>query len=87
MMKTFDHAIRLRVVACCTISDNSKLVTQFVPQSGFELGSSIRSDCGGSPKTTIHPLKKASATVSDLMSTSGPTCEPIDASQLIFETF
>ena len=47
------------MVALCTISDNAKLVTQIVPQSGFELGTSIRNDCGGCPKTSYLPAEES----------------------------
>ena len=59
MVKTFDHTIQLRVVARCTTSDNAKLVTQIVPQSGIELGSSIHSDCGGSFKMSYPPPEES----------------------------
>ena len=58
-MKTLNHAIRLRVVARCTISDHAKLITPIVPQSRFELGSSIRSDDGGSPETSYPPAEES----------------------------
>ena len=63
-------AFRLRVIARCTVSDDAKLVTQIIRQSGFELSASIRGDSGWKPEGAIHPLKKALVTVSALMSTN-----------------
>ena len=59
MVKTFEHAVRLSVVARCTVSDNAKLVTQIIPQLGFELGASIRSDCGWGLKTIYPPAEES----------------------------
>ena len=64
-MKTFDHAVRLRVVAFCIVSDNAKLITQIIPQSGFKLPF-IGGDGGRGPKTSYPPAEE---TVSALIST------------------
>ena len=89
-VKTLDHAVQLRLVAGCTISDNVKLVTQIIPQLGFELGTSIRSDSGWGPKTSYPPAEES---IGDrfgfkLYKWYGfrPTREPIDTSQQIFKT-
>ena len=75
----------------CTISDNVKLVTQIVPQSVFELGASICSDCGGGPKTSYPPAEESIGNSFDFNVYQrygfGPTREPIDAGQQIFINF
>ena len=55
--RSFDHAVRLRVVACCIVSDNAKLITQIIPQSGFKLPS-IGGDSGRGPKTSYPPAEE-----------------------------
>ena len=86
MMKTFDHAVRLGVVACSTVSNNDKLITQIIQQFGFEMGPSRSGDSGwlgeaGVPKRAINPLKKGSVTVLALISMDG--CEVGQISWLV----
>ena len=78
------------MVARCTIPDIAKLVTQIVPQSGFELGTCIRSDCGEGPKTSYSPAEES---LGDRFGfyvykrySFGLTREPINAGQQIFKT-
>ena len=56
-METLDHAVRLGVVARCTVSDNAKLTTQIFPQYGFELSPSISGDSGWFTKTSYPPAE------------------------------
>ena len=84
-METFDHSVRLGVVARCTVSDNAKLITQIIPQFGFELSPSISGDSGWGTKTSDSPAEKSIGdrfcfNIYDWYSFR-PTRETIDTSQ------
>ena len=43
-MESFDHAVSLRVVGCCSSSFATDESHEGVPEFGFELASTIRDD-------------------------------------------
>ena len=77
------------VVARCTVSDDTKLITQSVPQSGFELGTSVRSDCGRGPETSHPPAEESIynrfGPDVNYWYGFGPTCETVDTGQQILK--
>ena len=61
-MQTFDHYVRLGgggELTRCTISDNAELITQIIPQFGFELSPSICGDSGFGTKTRYAPTEES----------------------------
>ena len=70
-VETFEHAIRLGVVARCAVSYYPNWLHK--PSHNFDSNWAALSVVivAGVPNRDIHPLKKASATVSALISTSG----------------
>ena len=47
------------MVAHCTVTNNAKLITQIIPQFGFELGPSMSGDSGWGTKTSYPPAEES----------------------------
>ena len=54
-----DGNVRLGVVSHCTVSNNTKLISQIIQQFGFELGPSISGDRGCGTKTRYPPAEES----------------------------
>ena len=67
-VKTFKHAISLRVIRCSSSTFRTEKRHEVGPELGFKLSVTM---VDGTPKRAIHPLRKACATVSAVMSERG----------------
>ena len=70
-MKALDHAIRLRMVRCCTCPFHPQQSRKCLPQSRLELSSSICEDLRWSIETGNPPMDKSLSYASAVIEESG----------------